>query len=824
MIQRSLVALALCCVAGCSNPSSPGDHGAIPGPSPEASGGHTPGVGPAPPEAERGAKDEQAGGGATDASQDAGRPRGDAGGARLPTESVDGRAVATSAPVGTTSRRRQALLSEIHRDPDSLEAWQGLVDLLLGQGEPGDVVSFLRDRLQSRGKAAGSLFGLAYALATIGTPEGMAEADDLLAEACRLRPDLPALAMTRAEVLSALGRHEDAARLLARVKTGDWAVDGQAKVRRGQLLLAAGDPAAARAFEEAARAGRAHSDAGTEVLALRGLVTAAMLTGEPSKALEVARRAVRAGRGDLDAKAAASMDLAWVLESMGRIPDALAVYHRMTQELDEAGMEDRAALVRLGAGELLARSGRLAEAVVALQAAVDRLQAMDAWPKAGEGMLAMARAYRDSARYEDALRLYGDCVALQKALVSATGDHGPLVVVLRELGALEGEAGRLQDASRHLDEALSLAQESGDEAEQVRILTAMARVAVAAHDVDRAKGLLESLRQAGASDPVASAQLLAETGRLDEAIGAAAMGVAQAVGLDDLHEQEVRLSVEMRLRLRRGREEDIRRALALAAAGRQIGVARLLGSLGVRATRGADPGMVARGLGLMARVRAIERIGESVAAQAVAGVWNERLRAAKAALVGWRKEAASKAPAFAQTWFFEVVIDQVQTYRPAGDRVLIYPQAGPDETVFFVVGNDQAEAVPVEGAPDRDRVVELVQRIVRDHVRGSPILVPMPGTQAFGWGMTMAPGPVVPGAMKPKSRGAVALPADATVEGLYDGAVPAGDVVEISLRDHELTPAVHQNLELMVRAAMFAGAREVRVDVGGSKPLVYVRP
>lgn len=316
-------------------------------------------------------------------------------------------------------------------------------------------------------------------------------------------------------------------------------------------------------YERALTHLRSASSAGTDPIALmQGYGDALRRCGRPSEAKAAYRRARAATRGGKEASARLMLHEGLCNEALGDYRGAVRWYHRALRELDASPSVLRSqCLLALGAVRIL--QGRLGEGdrvlldalEMATTSAADReaahaLQLRHAVALSerrpdsraiGERALAAARAAGDrrraaavltnlgadayyAAAWDDAERYYREAAELTTQMGAAVG----AAVAEGNLGELYLELGRLDDAKKTLQRALSSFRKQGSPRAAFVQLT-LARVAVAAGEVEEAlSGLDEAeatLRQAGAHARVREVQV-----RRAEALDAFGLsGVAQAL-------------------------------------------------------------------------------------------------------------------------------------------------------------------------------------------------------------------------------------------------------------------------------------------------------
>ncbi len=145
------------------------------------------------------------------------------------------------------------------------------------------------------------------------------------------------------------------------------------------------------------------------------------------------------------------------------------------------------------------------------------LAAHDRWlawsgavPGRSDGEALWARYHRQAGDMKQA-RFHAEC-----ALVLAREPRQPLPLLAahRLLGELDGEAGRYDDATRHLDDALALADACHAPYERALTLLAMTALHAATGEVERARTLLDEVR--AIAEPLGAKLTLAHVAALAE--------------------------------------------------------------------------------------------------------------------------------------------------------------------------------------------------------------------------------------------------------------------------------------------------------------------
>lgn len=231
----------------------------------------------------------------------------------------------------------------------------------------------------------------------------------------------------------------------------------------------------------------------------------------------------------------------------------------------------------------------------------------------------------------------------------------------------------------------------------------------------------------------------------------------------------------------------------------------------------------------------MRRIVAGALSEEVERAWEERLRGLRGERAAWWAKLGRVAPAQAQLTQPEAVRAAAAAISlPAGEALLM-PQVSSVGAVLFWVEGDHVEALRVEDPPDRDRMVALVLQAVRERkAKGVRLVrfVPPPGGQDFDWGLPLVPGPVVPrlpaaaGAPSPPEPPAepVALRLDAPVREVLESAELQGRPAEVQVDSKLLEQKVGPAIELLARAALYAGATELRVVLPKGRKLVYEAP
>ncbi len=733
---------------------------------------------------------------------------------------------------GRQVEARLAYQRLLHRFPDSLGGQSALVELLLADEDVAGSIGYLRDRLEAGGRSAGPLFALAYGVARQGTLEGFAEARTLLTEARRLRPDLALITLTLAEVRAAQGDQEPAAALYAEAlpalrRDGDWEREGPALLRRGQLLQLAGKPEAQPAFREAVSRSQERKDAGQEALARNGLGAWLASQGRMDEAdaeFAAAATVAEAG-GDLDGAAASLRNRARLAEERWQDGKAIGFLQQVVEKLDAAKRPLDAAGARLQAGELLARVGRLPEALTALQAAVEVFEREERYPLVAEALSAMARALWRNERREEGLAAYQQVLALRDELAPLLDDYRPLAETLLELGEAEAKVG-LPEAVEHLERALALAEKAEERRMTLRCARALAKALLQRPDLATAPQIVARIEALGGSAPYLRALLALRTGEVDEAVrqGERALDPGEQRSPEDWAE---RMGLLLHLYLGRDGEGDLRQAFGLAAAGRSVESLRLLERLRVRLERGAAPALLAEGREIEAQEQGMRRIIDGASSPAVAQAWEQRLGLLQVRRRAWREKLGLQAPAYAAWVLPEVARAQAQRLRLPAGQGLILPQISSDGAVVFLLLGDRLQRFDVEGQPDRDRLVEIFAQIRRDHAAAAdPLyLLPPPGLQTFDWGLPLLaalPTPALPLPAAAPAPEPLVLPLLEPLPALLGRDDLAGRELRVELDSGLLERHPEAALELLLRAGFYLGAARAKVQISGGPTLLYL--
>lgn len=766
---------------------------------------------------------------------------------------------AALAQAGQREQARLAYSRALHLCPDCLEGQRDLVELLLEDSSPADAAAFLRDRLESTGRSAGPLFGLAYVLARGGTLEGMREAAQLLEEARVARPDQTMLLLTLAEVHAALDDRSRAAALYGQAiaalrATGDWDGEAQANIRRAQLLHMQGDPQARAAYEEAIARAVSRKDAGQEALARNGLGGLLFTLGEVEAALASFTAALAAAdRGsDLKGAAAALQNLSMVHEELWQDRQALDRLDELVNRLDRASKPAEAAQARLQAGLLMGRVGLLQEAVGSLQAALEAFQKLDAWGSVADTLVALGRVFRQNGRSKDALHVLGQALEVRQTLASLIEDYRPVAEVLLELGPLEAETGG-KEAVAHLEQALELARKAGEKEMIASAARALGFALLRQGKLDGIPPLLAEMAGAGEDEPFLAAQLAAAADETDEAIelGEAAVDPARRLALDELME---RYGFLLHLYLQRSRgAADLRRAFGVAVAGRAARSLQQRQQMRVRVERGIDQDRLWEELRLAAQEEGMTRLIAGAASDEVEQVWRTRREELRRQMAAWRARTVQDAPAWALLHFPEAVRRVAEELALPSGEVHIHPVLSSAGATIFLLDGATLEAVSIKGTPGKEALRKEILELVRTRFSGARrvVLSPPPGAQDMDWGLPLAPSPVVPvlaaaasaagasqeeagtgAAAASSGTGQVAggaaplLPAVETMELLaplkpvFDSALTGRDV-EVRLTAQQLKKGAGEAVELLARAALYSGAQEVRFLLPKGEKLVY---
>ena len=741
---------------------------------------------------------------------------------------------------GDKAKARSAYGRLLHRFPDNLEGQRDFVELLVADGSATDTVAFLRDRLAARGPTPGQRFALAYALAREGSAEGMREARTLLDAALVTAPAEALLLVTAGEVAAALGDPKAAATLYssgvaALQAAGKGDEELQARVRQAQLLQLAGSPEASAAYGEALARAEALGDLARQVVARNGLAALLLTQGDPAGALRSFEQALAlADRAkDVDGATTTLRNLARLHEELWEDGRAIGRLHEVVQRFDAAGRPLDAALARLQAGELLARTGQLPQAAQALQAAGAAFQQEEAWTLVADTLMALGNAFRDNGRTAEARAAYAQALELREQLAPVLGDYRPLAEALIESGALIAESGETSGLEL-LERALQLSEKAGERSMIRRSARALAVALLARGSVEPVRPLVSRLEALSFREPDLSARLRATDAKWDEAIALAEEAVAPGQGLPAV-ELSKRYGTLLHLFMQRDAKGDARNAFAAAVAGRAAAALSLLERMRVRVDRGVPQPLLDARRQLDAREEGMRRIIASALSEEVERAWEERTRALWKERAAWWAQVLVQAPAHARLMQPEAVRAAAAAISlPAGEALLM-PQVSSVGAVLFWVQGDHVEALQVEDPPDRDRMVALVLQAVRDRkAKGVQVvrLVPPPGGQDFDWGLPLAPAAVVP-VIPPGAAGAqpatlptepVALRLEAPVREVFESETLQGRVAEVELDAKLLEQQVGPAVELLARAALYAGAAELRVSLPRGRRLVYRAP
>jgi len=741
--------------------------------------------------------------------------------------------------------------------PDCLEAARDLVDLLLETAEPVQAVEVMRDRIDSSGRRAGGLFGLAYAQARVGTLEGMREAAGLLREARALRPDLQLLTLTLAEVLAALDQRAEAAGLYVEVigqlrAQGDWEQESKAWIRRAQLLHLEGDPGTRAAYDEAAARAREKGDRTLEALARNGTGGWLFSQGDVEGTLRAFGEALQAADlgGDEQGALAALQNLAVVHEELWQDKEALQRLEELVSRLDRAGKPDQAAAARLVAGKLMGRLSALDEAMTILQQAFDTFEKSDSWAMAAEALHSMGQVLHRNERYQDAVVLFGQALQVRRTLAELLDDHRPVAETLIALGEAQAEL-QPKDAVEPLQEALDLATKAKEKAMIVLAARELGRVLFATGKPERVPQLISRIEAEGEAEPFLTAQLLASQGKLDEAVAQGERAVDPALALTSA-QLLPRYSFLLELYLGRGQPGDDRRAFGLAAAGRAAANLLRLEKMRIGVQRGVAPARLHELRSFAAQAEGMQRILDGADSPAVAQHWERRLETLRAQQVVWRSRVTAESRAWALLHFPEQVRKAAEELTLPEGEVHLHLVAGAKHGVLFALRGAELTVLPGEGATSRPGQVALLARAQKQQAGARRLTFSPPaGGQAFGWGPTLAPAPVLPvvsgpavpapvtgtppAATPPAATPPAATPPAATpparvtldlltpLDGLFEED-RTGQVVQVKVTAEQQAKGIDVPVELVARALLYAGAAEVRFLLPKGKPLIYVAP
>ncbi len=260
----------------------------------------------------------------------------------------------------------------------------------------------------------------------------MAAAEGFVEEALRLDPRSVPARLQRAALLQRQGRADEASREVAAILVANPA-DARVHARAGELALESGRADAAQAsFREALRLDPASQGARV------GLALAARGAGRMDEAITLMREAVASRPGD----ATTQLRLARLLGEAGRADEAASVLADAVRAAPDVASN----LHQAGLGFLA--MGRARDGVTHLREAARRASADDG--------IRLSVAQILASHPDAAVRDGATAVDLASGVVAAGGRRDP--VGLAALAAAQAEAGKFDDASGTVAEALALAR------------------------------------------------------------------------------------------------------------------------------------------------------------------------------------------------------------------------------------------------------------------------------------------------------------------------------------------------------------------------------
>ncbi|NUT50981.1 MAG: tetratricopeptide repeat protein, partial [Saccharothrix sp.] len=182
---------------------------------------------------------------------------------------------------------------------------------------------------------------------------------------------------------------------------------------------------------------------------------------DPRAAIEVGRAALRAARASDDAEEASAAEraigLAW--RELHDFDAALRHLRRAVRIAERAGSTRSAALARMSLAFVLSNTGRHAQALRAINAAVPHLRGVDA----GSGRMQRGLVLHYLCRYDEALREYNGAIEVVRRFgerlveARALNNRGLLRAYTGGLRAADEDFDRAAVLYRELDQALAVA-------------------------------------------------------------------------------------------------------------------------------------------------------------------------------------------------------------------------------------------------------------------------------------------------------------------------------------------------------------------------------